>query len=536
MVWADRIVAQIRERFTEKIAGRRPLIIRDEKTLSGPVHVGSLRGFVLHGLVDQVLRERGVASIYRYEFNDMDPMDALPPEHAEEFRTYMGKPLYAVPSPEPADRAKGGNYPEYYGMEFKSVLDKLQFDTRLSTLKPEYEAGKFNDCIVQALDAAEEVRTIYAEVSGGRKSADWLPVSVICENCGKVGTTKAIAWDRLRGVVRYRCEAEMVVWAQGCGHEGEIAPFDGRAKLPWKVEWAAKWKVFGVDIEGAGKDHSAAGGSRAIAARISEEVFSYPNPFDIPYEFFNIGGKKMSASKGLGATAHHIGNLLPPKILKLLMIRRQPNQPIDFDPEGTTIPELFDEYDRLASHYFGEHQNADPDFKRTFELTQVPPGTKPEDRWQLRFSTVAFLGQMPHLQTEAEAAKLKGSPLTESELTDLNQRRECALFWLLKYAPEKYKFELRVSPSASFVTHPLTEPQVEALQLLRDRLEALRTWEGSLIHELIHAVKGEKDIAPHDLFTPLYQLFLGRDDGPQLGWFLSTLSRKEVISRIGLLL
>ena len=48
-------------------------------------------------------------------------------------------------------------------------------------------------------------------------------------------------------------------------------------------------------MEGAGKDHYAAGGSRDIAKRISEEVFNYPEPFNIPYEFFNIFGKDKSS-------------------------------------------------------------------------------------------------------------------------------------------------------------------------------------------------------------------------------------------------
>ena len=65
----------------------------------------------------------------------------------------------------------------------------------------------------------------------------------------------------------------MVKWAQGCDHEGKISPFGGTGKLPWKVDWAAHWKVLGITIEGAGKDHASKGGSYDIAMMLCEKGF-----------------------------------------------------------------------------------------------------------------------------------------------------------------------------------------------------------------------------------------------------------------------
>jgi lysyl-tRNA synthetase class 1 len=72
------------------------------------------------------------------------------------------------------------------------------------------------------------------------------------------------------------------------------------AKLPWNLEWAAQWSLFGVTIEPCGKDLSTAGGSRDRSDAIAREVFEREPPLNVPYEFINIGGKKMSTSKGLG--------------------------------------------------------------------------------------------------------------------------------------------------------------------------------------------------------------------------------------------
>ncbi|MDD5469512.1 MAG: lysine--tRNA ligase [Candidatus Peribacteraceae bacterium] len=529
MTWADDIVAQITERFAKEIKAGKPLILRDEKTLSGRVHIGSLRGVVIHGLLAQVLKEKGIDCTFKFEMNDFDPMDELPAtlERRDEFKKYMGQPLYTVPSPVAGEK----NYPSVFGNELKGVVEPLHLPIDYYELAPLYRTGKFNDVIREALNHAKEIRAIYKEVSGSVKPEDWYPLQVVCEKCGKIGTTQVTGWDGKN--VTYTCKPDLVTWAKGCGNSGQMSPFDGNAKLPWKVEWPAKWKVMGVHIEGAGKDHSAAGGSRDIGRRICTEIFTYPEPLNIPYEFFNIGGKKMSASKGLGASAKDVADLLPPKILKLLMLRKQPNQPIDFDPEGVTIPQLFDEYDRLADHAFNRQEKPEPDFARLFRFAQIDFPAPPKDLWHMRFTLVAFIAQMPHLDLMKEANAVKGSALTADEKADLEERAAYARHWLATCAPAKFKFTLtedtRPFKKEEF---PLTDAQHKALGLIAQKLQET-PWEGEPVHKVLHAVKEELKMPPKEIFAPLYRLFLKRDDGPQMGWFLSTLKKEDVLQRIG---
>jgi len=523
MVWVDRAVGEIRRRFAEEIAKGKPLVIRDEKTLSGRVHVGSLRGIAIHGLIGQVLRAQNISCIFKFELNDFDPMDAIPAtlDHTQ-YEKYMGQPLYTVPSP----REGHENYPMVFGDELKGVVEPLGFPIEWYTLRPHYQQGDFNDVIHLALDHAAEIRAIYKEVSGSMKPDDWYPLQVICEKCGKVGTTQVTQWNGK--TVIYECKKNLVQWAEGCNHRGEISPFDGHAKLPWKVEWPAKWKVFGVTIEGAGKDHSAAGGSRDIGKRIVEEIFHYPEPYNIPYEFFNVRGKKMSASKGIGASSKEIADLLPPKLLKLLMIRKAPNQPIDFDPEGTTIPLLFDGYDQLADHYFKRHPNPDTDSARTFHLTQIDFPTPPRNIWHMRFSLLSFIVQMPHIQLLEEAEHVKSAKLTVDEIQDLQERTFYVKQWLKKFAPQEYRYAILAKSPMGFSV------DVETRRALEEAKKALSSveWKGEAIHAALHEVKRQTGIAPKNFFSALYQAFLGRQSGPQMGWFLSTFSREQVIGRI----
>jgi lysyl-tRNA synthetase, class I len=544
MFWADKIAGKIEERFADKIKAGDPLVIRDEKTLSGRVHVGSLRGIVIHGVIAEVLSQKNIANKFLFELNDTDPMDGLPVYVDQKtFEPYMGKPLFAVPaishSSDSTIAAIGdgdfriaaterkANFSTKFGEELQTAVEPMGLPIEWYHLRPYYTDGKFNDVIKESLDHAADIRNIYLDVSGGGKPDDWFPLNVICPTCGKVGTTKVTGWDGKE--VTYECKEKYVEWAQGCGNSGSISPFDGNATLPWKVEWPAKWKVLGVDIEGAGKDHYAAGGSREVAARISKEVFNYPPPFDIPYEFFNLKGKKMSASKGLGAAAADIAAMLPPHIFKLLMIRKLPNQPIDFDPAGKTIPNLFDEYDRLSDHYFKRCDEPKEEFVRAFELSHADLHSIPKDLWNMRFSSLIFIVQMPHLDIETEAEKLKGSALNADEKKSLKERELYVKKWIESFAPDEYKFEIQKSTPKDFETD---DEITKTFGLLKEKLEALESWEGGAIHETIHAVKTETGIAPKKLFQSLYQIFLWRNSGPQVGWFLSTFSKNDVLKRL----
>ncbi|MDQ5955707.1 MAG: lysyl-tRNA synthetase, class, partial [Patescibacteria group bacterium] len=75
MFWLDRIHGQIEEQLGEQIKAGKTLLIRDEKTASGRVHVGSMRALALHAAIAERLAEAGVPHEFRFEINDFDPMD-----------------------------------------------------------------------------------------------------------------------------------------------------------------------------------------------------------------------------------------------------------------------------------------------------------------------------------------------------------------------------------------------------------------------------------------------------------------------------
>jgi len=523
MFWVDEVVENIIKTYT----GRDKFVLRDEKTLSGRVHIGSVRGVVIHGIIAQVLKERGKDAHFVFEFNDYDPMDGMPGDlEGRGFDEHMGKPLCNIPSPD----GKAKNFAEYYGAEFLGVIKEMGFDPELPRASEAYKSGKMNDWIRFGLTKNNEIRDIYKRISGSDKPEHWSPIQVICEKCGKVGSTDVKSFDGKK--VKYHCTGNKVTWAKGCDYEGEISPFDGNAELTWKVEWPAKWSAYEVTIEGSGKDHNTAGGSHDIGEAICREISHTEIPFNVPYEFFLVGGKKMSSSKGIGQTAREIADLIPPEILRYLMVKTVPNKPIEFDPEGDTIPRLFDQHDDAAKWYFykGEKDTVQTDTARAFELSQITDEL-PIEHFLPRFSQLVFIVQIARLDVYEEVGKMKGSALTDLDRKEIDLRVIYAKKWLTTYAPDKYRYELQEFLPQS--AKELSDIRKQFIADLANKLESLDDWDGEHMHGIIHEIIQSKEVySPKDCFQAIYILFLDKTFGPQAGWFLSALEKDFVINRL----
>ena len=526
MFWLDRIFGQIEDKLADKIKSGKTLVVRDEKTASGRVHVGSMRALALHAAIAERLGEANIPHIFKYEINDMDPMDGLPIYlDAAVYTKEMGKPLYAIPSPD----GKAKNFAEYFAEDYISAIHDAGFTPELYRASELYLSGKMNGAIRLALEKASAVRKIYKEVSGAERPDDWFPLSVICENCGKLGTTKVNAFDGEK--VSYTCYPTAVKWAEGCGHSGTVSPFDGNAKLPWKLDWPAKWFVVGVDIEGGGKDHYSKGGARDVARRISEEVFGYPEPFGVANEFFLIGGKKMSSSKGEGSSAKEVVDLVPPQIFRLALFGKDINQQINFDPAGDTIPILFDTYDKLAEKYWSGIEDDDTRLFAYIHTEKERRHLKDAKRFLPRFSQMAFLVQMPHLNLADEVARMKGESLSPLDTEEMSLRAEYAKRWLEKAASDDYKFTLAEHALPEGVKN-FSQKQKEALAAVRAFLESHPDISGQDLHTGIHDIRKESGLEAGEFFGALYISFLGKASGPKIGWFLSVLDRPFVLSRL----
>ena len=521
MFWADELAAGFDG----------PQVVNDSKTPSGTVHIGSLRGVVLHDAIHRALLAAGRPSRFLYGVDDLDPMDSqalLTPDAVER---YMGVPLAHVPAPAGSSAASYARY--FVGELFMGTFTGLGVRPEIYWMSELYGDGTMDAFIRRALDGAETVRDVYLRVSKVERPPGWLPVSIICESCGRVGTTLATDWDGT--TVAYECQPDYVRWATGCGHRGRVAPFAGRAKLPFNVDWAAKWSLFDVSIEGCGKDLATRGGSRDRSDAISRELFEREPPANVAYEFLNVGGRKMSTSQGSGAAAHEMAALLPAELIRFLFLRHKPRRALEFDPAGDAIPGLFDEFDRVAAATAGQPVRGElpPDPERIFRASLVDPEADvaiEAARFRPAFRHLTLLVQVPDGELEARVAAEKGGPLDAAERAVLAERAAVARAWLEGFAPERYRFAVQDSLPAEMGV--LSEVQGLFLADLAQGAALQHPVGGDAWQELVYRCGQRRGVSSRDTFAAVYAAFLGRGNGPRAGWLLASLDESFVIDRL----
>lgn len=525
MIWVDRVVKKIKERSL-------PLEwVDDMKTPSGRIHVGSLRGVIIHDLVYKVLKENGINAQFSYVFNDMDPMDAIPSYlDFHKWEKYAGMPLNKIPSPE-----KGfSSFASYYAQEFIEVFQKLNCYPKIIWSSKLYQSGKMDLVVRKLLNHADKIREIYKRVAKAEKPNDWYPYQVICQKCGRLGTTKVYRWDGK--YVYYQCLPHYVAWAKGCGYQGKVEPIKDHGKLVWKVDWPAHWKVIRVTIESSGKDHMSAGGSYDIASHIAKEILEINPPEAFGgYEWFTVGGRKMSSSKGIGSSAKEVSEILPPSVFRFFIVRAPIETHIDFYPYGDTLLNIFDDYDSCLNAYFDKLEKKIPqgkkgevvlNFARIIELSQVNP--LPKKRIFLpRFRTVVNLlkGKSDILEF---FTRKKGEELTDEEKKILEERIKYAKIYLERYSH-------KLTSKGSLITKSsfsLTEDQRKFLCLLTEKLKQMEGKKRDEIQQMIFSIIKENNFKPKEVFIGFYQILINQNFGPKAADLILEVGIKETIKKI----
>ena len=498
MFWADKLL--------EGRTGNEH--INDAWTPSGMVHMGSLKGPIMHDVLFRMLKERGTKVKFTYGFDDADPLDGLPPELQETHEKYLGVPIHIAPSPD-----GNGSFADYFEKKLKKIFNDLGIKPEIYRTSEEYKNGRYDKAIKFVLDHASEVRKVYEEIYKKKLADDWFPLQIICPNCGKLGTTKVVGWDEKE--VEFVCKPDLVVWAKGCGATGKISPFKGNSKMPYKVEWAAKWSVYGVTIEGAGKDHASAGGTYDVAMRILTEVFKGKSPLKFSYEFFLSGGKKMSSSKGVGLNGEELLEILAPELVRFLMLKHPPHRAVEFTPRGTDlIPRLYDEYEDYAQIYFESLKNItteEIEKAKVFKYSQIDEIKHPPS---VKFSILTQWIQMPNM-----AGEIKKNGLEEWV--------PYAKVWLEKYAPEDKKFEVQKElPEAA---SSLSKNQKKLLQQIAGMLD--QKLDAETFQTKIYEIGKDLGLNGLQTFQAIYLSLIGKDHGPKAAWLILSLDPSFVRSR-----
>jgi len=219
-------------------------------------------------------------------------------------------------------------------------------------------------------------------------------------------------------------------------------------------------------------------------------------------------------------------DLLPANILRFLFTRTNYKKSLEFNPEGDTIPLLYDEYDRCAISF---QEDPESDQARAFYYSIIESDSKEQPKYLLRFSKIAYMLQMPRVDILEYAEKEKGLALTSAEKKEIENRIDIAKKWLEKFAPESFKFN--IVENLPEIAKNLSDEQKEFLAKILSSIEK-KDYSGEELHHEIHNIKKEMQIDPKVAFSAIYITFIGKDSGPQAGWLLASLDKEFVINRL----
>lgn len=487
-------------------------------TPSGPIHIGNMREILTTDAVYRCLLKKGVKGELIYVADDFDPLRKVYPYLSKSYEKYVGMPISDIPCP----CGKHKSYADHFLISFLNSLKEIGVKPKIYRANEMYKKGDFNKAIQTALDNTDKIKDIIQKISKRELPKDWIPFNIRCEKCKKLTTAKAILYEY--PTVEYRCD---------CGYEGEVDIRNGGVgKLPWRVDWPARWKMLGITFEPFGKDLGTTGGARDTGVKIVEEIYGYPAPKYTVYEFIMLKGKgAMHSSKGTALSAEEMLKMTPPEVLRFLLMNNQPSKHLVFD-SGLGLLNLVDEYDKEERVFFGKEEaiKGMKDLKKVYELSQ-PYEIAKKIPLQLPYRHLVTLVQIEKKWNDIKKILLRTNQIPKDispqDDKHLKQRAEHAKYWLDNFAPDMVKFEVKkILPRLT-----LNEEQKKFLSSLLINISKI-SWDAENIHNAIYETSEKAKVPIKTGFNTIYQIILGQEKGPRAGYFLSNLDKDFILERI----
>ncbi|MEM3442324.1 MAG: lysine--tRNA ligase [Candidatus Bathyarchaeia archaeon] len=517
--WYDKMAAKIVER--ERQLGRSLNMIRTEMGIaaSGFPHIGNLSDAARSFAVTLALREQGFNSELIAFADDKDGLRKVPAKLPKSLEEHLGRPVTDIPDIFGCHKSYG----EHMTLLLLDALDKCGIEYKFISGTEAYRKGLFNEEIKTVLLNAKRVGEIVKEEVGQEKFLEVLPYFAVCENCGRIYTTKAYEFLPKENKILYACEGMEVKgrWLEGCGHKGEVDYRKGDGKLSWKGEFAVRWKVLDIRFEAFGKEVA---DSVRVNDRICREILNWEPPAHAKYELFlDKSGKRLSKSAGVVFTPQTWFKYGSPQSLMLLMLKRfVGSRTLDV----TDIPSYMNELDYLEDFYFKRKTLKDNrELAKLQGLYKYCWCMKPPNKPSIHvpYNILTFLAKLAPKNREMEfiTEKLqsygylqKGQQPDE----DLKRRIEYAFNWIKDFE------EIRET------TISLQENEKNAI---KEFIETLKTEnEAEKIQNAIFNTAKKHGLQPANFFKTLYTILIGVPQGPRLGPYILTMGKQNVIDAL----
>jgi len=514
--WLDMVARRVIER--EEQLGRRLEPLRTESGLgaSGLPHIGSLGDVIRAYGVKLALETQGRKTEFIAYSDDLDGLRKVPEGMPDSLRSFIGQPVSSVPDPYNCHQS----YALHVNSLLREAMDECGVEYVFHSATEDYRKGVLVEQIRKLLASADKVGQIVKEEVGQEKFTTALPYFPICDSCGRIYTTRAISFDASTDKLTYACDGTGEIKGQkisGCGYKGEVNIRDGRGKLPWKGEFAARWTALGINFEAYGKDIT---DSVRVNDRICQEVLGYPPPYHVRYELFlDKGGKKISKSKSAldVITPQTWFRYAPASSLILLMFKRitgARNVGVE------DIPTFVNELNRLEEVYFGLRKLNDE--KETAKLKGLyeysyflkpPPQPSPHVPYNLLVYLVAV--SPPDKRAEYIMSKLREYGYVKETLPPSIQQE-------IGYATNWAKDFQEIPETKIEITGPQKLAIEDLITVVRKEADE------RMLQNNVFNIAKRYAIEPSDFFKLLYTILLGAPRGPRLGPYIKAMGSENV--------
>ena len=514
MNWAKEVAMKIiEERPNEDI-----YTVASGVSPSGFVHIGNFREIATPYLVAKELKKLGKKVRYILSFDEFDRFRKVPGNIDSSYEKYIGMPYVDIPSP----FTENESYASYMENRFLNELRNMDVEVECIYQAKEYRSGRYNEYIKIAMDNRDKIFSIIDDFrtqnSTEEERQNYYPISIYCPICKK-DNTKINSYNPETGEVAYSCS---------CGHHNILNINNANnIKLQWKVDWPMRWMVENVTFETGGIDHSAANGSKAVSERVAREIYNYEPPVYIPYNFIGIkgGGAKMSSSNGNVLTITDLLKVYDKNIIWWFYARFDNMHAFDIALDNDVI-RYYSEFDRWVKLYF--NGNIDDKNKTILDLTNVKEN-------YLKYPNFSYLATfLPIVNFDIELLK----KLLRKENIDVNtnefdERLKLAQNWVKEYGSD-YQVNLLNKRNDEFY-ESLNDIERNWLNKTKILLDEEFNTTDELQTALYNVVKDEfldeKELKQTQkrYFQILYNMLLGKEQGPKLGLFLMAIDKQKII-------
>ena len=518
MHWSDVVAQRLSERGQKHI-------VSTGITPSGEFHIGHLREILTGDMIAKAAKKAGLDVEFVFIVDSADPLRKVYSFLDDSYSTYIGHQLKQIPPPNAEGRPdmerfdQGISYADHFLEPFRQALEQIDVRPRFIDNYEAYADGNFAETARIACNNADKIREIIERVSSRELSEDWFPWNPI-DSKGSIDGIRVTEWND-----------PIVSWIDAEGNEGTSDVTKGEGKLPWRIDWPAKWAWIGVTMEPFGKDHGAAGGSYDTGKEIVE-LFGKVAPVYLTYEWISLRGQgAMSSSSGNTIGPLEALSLVPPEILRYLVASTKPNKAIEFDT-GMGLVNLADEFERTTARDFSIEMQKEglsrrqtvaiEDAKTALELSLISPL---EETSKVTFRHLAMLAQTKSNDEDVwNSLGLAGS-VAQSMIDRLDRMRT----WIQsRHFPDELRITILEEPDVEAVGR-LDGENLAILPTLVEALEACE-WDASSIQSTISNAAKSQDMSPRHAYRALYLCIMGAERGPRLPTILTELDQSTIVN------